>query len=458
MMVAIVTTALRSQKSIDKIDIKDLHSNLSHTSKQDDQTPTIFQAIFPSAQNFIKSNTSPPFYYSEEANPLKLKQQFPSIILFSEDFAKGIKGFSGPIKMIIGINNDGEIIKVHVLSHKETPPYISDLDSFLRQFENKKISDPFILNKDIDGISHATITSKAITKSVRISLKKIIEKTQNIPSPQGRNSSEKIHIKEIIIPLVLFIMSIISLYYKKKFLRWATLVISFLYLGLIKVQMLSIIQIANLSMHKIPYFSANPLFYILLSSTLLTLIFWGNLYCRTICPFAFVEEFLFLPLGKKIFKKRIAPAICNMARIARYMLLFLILILSVFFFNSNIANIEVFVLLFTRTPSIWGWILIIVIFLASALYCRFWCRFLCPMGAFNTLIAQFGRKRIDEVDSTHCLLCQKCGKICNRNPLAFDEDILKIQNIIFIILFTLSIILIFNILFQNIDLYSTGPK
>ena len=77
-------------------------------------------------------------------------------------------GFGGEIEMMVGVDVNGMTSGVSIISMSETPGVGSktNSDSFLKQFRGKdgdvKVGD------GIDGISGATISSKAVTEGVRI--------------------------------------------------------------------------------------------------------------------------------------------------------------------------------------------------------------------------------------------------------------------------------------------------
>lgn len=86
-------------------------------------------------------------------------------------------GYSGDIKLLVGIWADGKVAGVRVLAHKETPglgDYIETKRSpWIHQFDNKSLNDPsperWKVKKD-GGIftynTGATITPRAITSAV----------------------------------------------------------------------------------------------------------------------------------------------------------------------------------------------------------------------------------------------------------------------------------------------------
>lgn len=87
-------------------------------------------------------------------------------------------GYSGDIKLIVGVNVDGSIAGVRVLSHKETPGLGDKVDlaksSWVLGFDQKSLLNPQIENwavkKDggqFDAFTGATITPRAVVRQVK---------------------------------------------------------------------------------------------------------------------------------------------------------------------------------------------------------------------------------------------------------------------------------------------------
>ncbi|MDD4179582.1 MAG: RnfABCDGE type electron transport complex subunit G [Candidatus Margulisbacteria bacterium] len=83
------------------------------------------------------------------------------------------RGYSGAIKMLVGINADGKVIGVKVLDQRETPGLGANVvkRSFLAQFCGKTVKDEIEPKKDIDAITGATISSRAVARGVKEALK-----------------------------------------------------------------------------------------------------------------------------------------------------------------------------------------------------------------------------------------------------------------------------------------------
>lgn len=85
-------------------------------------------------------------------------------------------GFGGTIRMMVGFNPESNTLTgMTVLSHLETPGLGARIQEswFQEQFKGKSADDPFIAKQDIDAISGATISSKAVGDIIKDTLDKV---------------------------------------------------------------------------------------------------------------------------------------------------------------------------------------------------------------------------------------------------------------------------------------------
>jgi electron transport complex protein RnfG len=90
-------------------------------------------------------------------------------------------GFSGLVRLMVGLKPDGSIYSVSVLEHKETPglgTHMADAD-FIGQFENQNPANFKVsVKKDggqVDAITAATISSRAFCDAVMRAYKAYME-------------------------------------------------------------------------------------------------------------------------------------------------------------------------------------------------------------------------------------------------------------------------------------------
>jgi Na+-translocating ferredoxin:NAD+ oxidoreductase subunit G len=82
------------------------------------------------------------------------------------------RGYSSEIEMMVGIDPQGKVSGVKILSQKETPGLGADVakPGFLDQFKGKSVKDKLAAKQDIDAITGATISSRAVCKGVKDAL------------------------------------------------------------------------------------------------------------------------------------------------------------------------------------------------------------------------------------------------------------------------------------------------
>jgi polyferredoxin len=339
--------------------------------------------------------------------------------------------------MAMAVSPQGSITELKILRHNETSSYISRLDGFLEQFIGRMRHDTFIIEKDIDAISGATISSTAITAAVR--------EKMNAAASREETSSPVI---PVMISLGLFLIAIIGFIGRNNALRWAALTGGFVYFGIITHTMLSIIQVVQAGLGHAPSFTPVPLWWALLLFTFITALVVGRVYCGSLCPFASIQEILYhLKPHKKPLTEHIDPNVDQKARLIKYALLFVVTALCLVLGNASGANIEPFITLFTGHGSKLAWSLLALMLIMAVFNFRFWCKYLCPVGAMTGLAATFciskirptkkctacgtcsdvcptqaistNAQGIPAIDPAECITCAKCLRACPENALTF---------------------------------------
>lgn len=92
------------------------------------------------------------------------------------------KGFGGEIKMLVAVTTDGKIIDYDILSNNETPGLGDNAskDPFKKQFKGKRAEDLIVVKdpsntNNIQAITGATISSRAVTKGIKEAAEQVVE-------------------------------------------------------------------------------------------------------------------------------------------------------------------------------------------------------------------------------------------------------------------------------------------
>ena len=110
-------------------------------------------------------------------------------------------GYSGDIRLLVGIAPDGEVIGVRVLDHRETPGLGDEIElkrsDWIRQFSGQSLGNPRAdqwaadrRGGAFDTLSSATITSSAVIQAVKDVLAWYAENRENAFAIENRGETE----------------------------------------------------------------------------------------------------------------------------------------------------------------------------------------------------------------------------------------------------------------------------
>ncbi len=317
-------------------------------------------------------------------------------IFSSAQFAHEVHGYGGPINIVIKaldeapnnsigqIGQSGQIEDFFIKSHKETPYYFNKVLPLITKIKDQKISQL----GNIDVITGATVTSKAIINSIS-------QSTHKVFGPKGHYDSNaktvpsylSYHFWYLIIAIL---ASIILMNDKLRSWRTPWLIVNLLVGGFFLNLQYSSIQIASLLGFNFPTHLYNYVMILTLALPLLV-IFWGNFYCGYMCPFGALQE-LIMKLGNKIWltptSTPVKPIFYQALKL-KYILFFLAFLLFLLTEQKEFFNFDPLISVFEFTMSSSIWILLFAVLIASILFPRFWCRYFCITGAFLSMLAFF---------------------------------------------------------------------
>jgi len=162
---------------------------------------------------------------------------------------------------------------------------------------------------------------------------------------------------------------------------------------------------------------------ILFGITIVVAILFRRSFCGLICPFGAIQEF-FAKIGQNIFKRKfIIPS--KIDKPLRY-LKYIILVITVFYawktaglWMTPYDPWSTYVHIPEGLESVWsesavGLIILVVTLAGSLLYDRFFCKYLCPMGALYGIIGKISPFKVVRNENV-CISCGICNKECPMN-------------------------------------------
>jgi transcriptional regulator of nitric oxide reductase len=200
-------------------------------------------------------------------------------------------------------------------------------------------------------------------------------------------------------------------------LRTGYLIVTFLFLGLLANAQLSVVNVltfihAILSGFRWELFLLDPMVFILWGFVAISMLFWGRgVFCGWLCPFGALQELANkLAQGLKIKQIDVPFGLHERLWIIKYVIFLGILAVSLASITAafTLAEIEPFktsiTLKFVRD---WPFVIYAGTLLAAGLFIeRFYCRYLCPLGAALAIPA---RMRMFEWLKRY----RECGAECN---------------------------------------------
>lgn len=225
-----------------------------------------------------------------------------------------------------------------------------------------------------------------------------------------------------------------------RYLRWALLTLFALLITYASYLHISLGGGKSPSIHALcPFGGLESLYQVFATGSFISKIFAGTLilfgitivlallfrrsFCGLICPFGAIQGF-FAKIGQKILKKRfIMPE--KIDRPLRY-LKYIVLLITIFYawktaglWMSPYDPWSAYGHLSEGVASVWkesavGLILLIITIIGSLLYDRFFCKYLCPMGAIYGILGKASPFKVVRNEDS-CINCGKCSKVCPMN-------------------------------------------
>ncbi len=357
-------------------------------------------------------------------------EQKPAGYIFSTaDFAPEVRGFGGRLNLAVHIDASGTLLDFLVVRSNETPSYLDLLRDWRGSLKGKSLfaREPFA---GINAVTGATISSNAMLSALQASGRRFAqevvgEATFAEPGLPSRSRLEHLPDATGIYLIGAFVAAFVVTYWGGLRSRIVVLALTFLVGGVALNTQYSIEQIATLLMIDTPTAGLTGVFLLVVGVPLVALLF-GNLYCGYVCPFGAAQELLGYVLPRRF--RPVSPR--DPMRLARFIKYAVLALLIVAFFLSRDRRTlagDPLTSVFGLRAAASGWPawmfgVLGVALIGSLFYVRFWCHYLCPAGAFLSLLnhvrflrrwvpakwfgkCEFGLTADDHLD---CLYCDRC--------------------------------------------------
>ncbi|GEM_PF-1755599 len=362
--------------------------------------------VFPRADAFSAGGEDGafPYYRAFLEGPVKREgsahRERLGICFVTTEVVDGARGWAGEVPVLVGLSAEGEILGVKVLpgANRETPGFIDPLyePSFDEQYRGLQAVDPIRAGADVDGVTGATVSVEAVNDGIRRASRKAAREVLGLEAEGagGGGSGFPPAQPGPYLLLALAALAVAGYVVRPGFrYRIAVLALSAALLGIWQGAYLTGSDLARLFTGNAPPGSAGTVFWITAGTALALAILAGKLWCGWLCPFGGASELLYRVVP---FRLDISERWDRRFRRMRYLFLFGLPALAVATSDPGVTRFEPLASAFH--PRSWtvasafllGWVV-----LGSAVVERFYCKFLCPVGALmDWLVGNrlFGRK------------------------------------------------------------------
>jgi polyferredoxin len=140
---------------------------------------TLLAEVMAGADTFSEREGDPPIFRAYRIDPQGGERTLVGYVFLTSDLPPEPYGYSGTIEALVGMDLEGSITGIKVMRYRETlRRFRGDFLSargFQEQFTGKHISEPFMVGRDVAGITRATITVNAMSRGIRNSARRVAE-------------------------------------------------------------------------------------------------------------------------------------------------------------------------------------------------------------------------------------------------------------------------------------------
>ena len=309
--------------------------------------------------------------------------------------AKDVQGYGGPVPLKIHIDKDGRLTAIEAEPNAETPDFFDRAKELFSRWQGKTIDEA--MAEDVDAVSGATFSSKAIIENVQRGLAYAQKRGQwgedgsvgalgtSAPPIVGSVGNSVGALETSAPPIVALVAvllgAVVPLFTNNRRLHLVQLVVNVVVLGLWTGTFVSYTLFLRLfsggvSLSAIGALAA-PLL-MLIVALIYPLAGRSGHYCAHVCPFGSAQE-LAGKLSRR--KLRITPRVLRVLTALRNLLWGVLMALLLTGTCTAWIDYELFTAFLYSSASVWVTVLAVLFLVLSVWVPRPYCRFVCPTGA-----------------------------------------------------------------------------
>lgn len=293
------------------------------------------------------------------------------MVISTDTLGGDIKGFAGPTPVQIYVN-DGKVVKVVPLANQETPNFLKKVEGngLFNSWDGLTVEEA--LNKEVDAVTGATFTSRAVIANVQRGLSKVAD-TQ-IVAPESKIIEWT---PALIVGIVVVLCAaILPLFIHSRWYRLGQMCANFIVLGVWCGSFVSYTSMVDFVANGFDW--GKILILIIIAVALLFPLFGrANHYCNWVCPLGSAQELAGKCVKYKIKVKARTMKIVGYVRQGLWALLMLCLWSGMWL---TWMDNEIFTLFLWEDASVWVLCIAGLFLLLSFVFPRPFCQGICPVG------------------------------------------------------------------------------
>lgn len=302
-----------------------------------------------------------------------------TFVINTAPISKNIVGYRGRLPLKIYLK-DGVVQKVETYDNKETPRFYERAAVVLEAWNGKSVDEA--LEMDVETVSGATVTSSAIIKGAKRGFKYY----QSSHAATSDKVDFDLGLKDICVLLTILLAVVVPFFFKNSWMRIAQLVLNVVVLGLWSGTFLSYSAVVSFFSNGVHSLVSGIILLLFIIAFLLPALGKKGYYCLQVCPFGSAQE-----LVSKIPVRKIGIS----QKISKYLTLFqnllwiVLMLFSLTGIYSEWMDYEIFTAFMFQSAALPVMIVAVLFLVISIFIPRFFCRFVCPMGAIVKINEKF---------------------------------------------------------------------
>ncbi len=352
-----------------------------------------------------------------------------AVLATTQAAAPDVKGYGGPINLVLSVGTDGHIRRAGVHSHRETPSYVRGLPEFLKALLGRDAREPLAVTDRValDAMTGATVTRDAALQALDRTREALAAQVLGLPAASPRPSAP--WWRPFTQPRVWYVvLSLIGLVLVHRvgtpWVRLAFLLVALVLGGFYFNIQLSTSWLLGLARGEWPVWEGNAAMWLLGGGVLALALLFGPVYCAHLCPFGALQEVIGRASARLGVLSRPAPAWSVRARALKYAVLALVVFALFTRVPASFLRFDPLVTAFSGRPEGAPAVVAVLALAGSLVAFRFWCRVFCPVGAFFLLFNRAAsflglvparRYAACDLDvrgpaDLECLQCNRCAR------------------------------------------------